>query len=222
MCFTRIYGFIFCDPKSINSSAIKNITRSGTTFTATRLNNGTFTFTQQDNNTTYANYKGATTAAAGTAGLVPAASTANRLKFLRGDGGWQVPTDTNTWRGIQNVLTSTSTTDSLSANMGKTLYDKLKDFMTTIYVANNKTSGSINAWGYITDYYSYTPPTGYTVTASIGTTMGYAEAVCTHSWYETDNKRMGATITNIKNSTLTFSASQPLTIQWAIIIKRAL
>ena len=94
MCFTRIYGFIFCDPKSINSSAIKNITRSGTTFTATRLNNGTFTFTQQDNNTTYANYKGATTAAAGTAGLVPAASTANRLKFLRGDGGWQVPTNT--------------------------------------------------------------------------------------------------------------------------------
>ncbi len=43
-----------------NPDAIKNITRSGTTFTATRANNTTFTFTQQD--TTYGN---ATTSAAG-------------------------------------------------------------------------------------------------------------------------------------------------------------
>ena len=35
------------------SDAIKNITRDGTTFTATRANNTTFTFNQQDNNTTY-------------------------------------------------------------------------------------------------------------------------------------------------------------------------
>ena len=34
--------------RGIDSSAIKNITRSGTTFTATRLDNTTFTFTQQD------------------------------------------------------------------------------------------------------------------------------------------------------------------------------
>ena len=77
-----------------NSNAIKSISRSGTTFTAIRLGGETFTFTQQDNNTTYANYKGATTAASGTAGLVPAATTANRLKFLRGDATWQVPTNT--------------------------------------------------------------------------------------------------------------------------------
>lgn len=32
---------------------IKSITRSGTTFTATRMDGSTFTFTQQDNNTTY-------------------------------------------------------------------------------------------------------------------------------------------------------------------------
>lgn len=35
------------------SKAIKNITRSGTTFTATALDGTTFKFTQQDNNTTY-------------------------------------------------------------------------------------------------------------------------------------------------------------------------
>lgn len=35
------------------SKAIKSITRSGTTFTATALDGTIFTFTQQDNNTTY-------------------------------------------------------------------------------------------------------------------------------------------------------------------------
>lgn len=34
-------------------NAIRNITRSGTTFTATKMDGTTFTFTQQDNNTTY-------------------------------------------------------------------------------------------------------------------------------------------------------------------------
>lgn len=38
--------------KALKTEAIKNITRSGTTFTATRCNGTTFTFTQQDNNTT--------------------------------------------------------------------------------------------------------------------------------------------------------------------------
>ena len=36
-----------------DASAIEDITRSGTTFTATRRDGTTFTFTQQDNNTTY-------------------------------------------------------------------------------------------------------------------------------------------------------------------------
>ncbi|WP_305138426.1 hypothetical protein [Dubosiella newyorkensis] len=35
-------------------------------------------------------------------------------------------TDTNTWRPVQNNLTSTSTTDSLSAAQGKALNDRLK------------------------------------------------------------------------------------------------
>ena len=40
-------------PVAMASAAISNITRSGTTFTATRADGTTFTFTQQDNNTTY-------------------------------------------------------------------------------------------------------------------------------------------------------------------------
>lgn len=49
------------------SKAIKSITRSGTTFTATALDGSTMTFTQQDNNTTYS------AATASSAGLMSAA-----------------------------------------------------------------------------------------------------------------------------------------------------
>lgn len=49
-------------PSYYDAKAIKSITRSGTTFTATHLDGTTSTFTQQDNNTIYTN---ATTSAAG-------------------------------------------------------------------------------------------------------------------------------------------------------------
>ena len=76
-------------------TAISNITRSGTTFTATRVNGSTFTFTQQDNNTWTA-MAGATTSTAGTAGYVPAPSAGAANRYLRSDGTWQVPPDNNT------------------------------------------------------------------------------------------------------------------------------
>ena len=66
---------------------------------------------------------GATSMAAGKAGLVPAPAAGEQDKYLRGDGTWQTPTSINTWRGIQNNLTSTSTQDSLSAYQGKVLKD---------------------------------------------------------------------------------------------------
>ena len=51
-----------------------------------------------DNNTTYSDMKGATSSAAGTHGLVPAPASGSQASFLRGDGKWAVPTDTNTWK----------------------------------------------------------------------------------------------------------------------------
>ena len=49
------------------------------------------------------NWSGATSSAAGTAGYMPGATSANRLKYLRGDGSWVAlapsisnGTDTNT------------------------------------------------------------------------------------------------------------------------------
>ena len=47
-----------------------------------------------DNNTTYSNMTAATASAAGKAGLVPAPAAGKQTSFLRGDGTWQVPTNT--------------------------------------------------------------------------------------------------------------------------------
>ena len=51
---------------------------------------------------TFANtYVGATSSANATAGLVPAATSAQRNYFLRGDGTWQTIVQENTWRPIK-------------------------------------------------------------------------------------------------------------------------
>lgn len=47
-----------------------------------------------DTNTTYGNMTGATTSAAGKAGLVPAPAAGAATRYLRSDGTWQVPPDT--------------------------------------------------------------------------------------------------------------------------------
>lgn len=49
-----------------------------------------------DNNTTYSNMGGASASAAGRAGLVPAPAAGAQGRYLRGDGTWQTPPDTNT------------------------------------------------------------------------------------------------------------------------------
>lgn len=51
---------------------------------------------RDDANTTYSNMSGATTSAAGVRGLVPAPAAGAANRYLRSDGTWQVPPDTNT------------------------------------------------------------------------------------------------------------------------------
>ena len=75
------------------------ITQNGTTkgtFTTNQSGNTTIALT--DNNTTYSDMTGATSSASGTHGLVPAPAFGSQAKFLRGDGTWATPTDTNTWK----------------------------------------------------------------------------------------------------------------------------
>ena len=50
----------------------------------------------QDTNTTYSAFNGATSSAAGGSGLVPAPSAGASNRYLRSDGTWAVPPDTNT------------------------------------------------------------------------------------------------------------------------------
>ena len=47
-----------------------------------------------DTNTTYSVFRGATSSAAGSSGLVPAPSTGYTSRYLRGDGTWQTPPNT--------------------------------------------------------------------------------------------------------------------------------
>ena len=53
-------------------------------------------------------------------------------------------TDTNTWRGIQNNLTSTSTTDSLSAYQGKVLNEAIENLKTTSVNGKQTVADAIN------------------------------------------------------------------------------
>ena len=72
-----------------------------------------------DTNTTYANLKGCTTAAAGTAGLAPAAAAGAINRYLRCDATWQVPPNTNTTYAFSNKgVTLAWNTQSTIATVG--------------------------------------------------------------------------------------------------------
>jgi hypothetical protein len=94
------------------SKAIKSITRNGLTFTATALDNSTFNFTQQDNNTTY---DVATTTANG---LLPKLG-GGTTNFLRADGTWVKPPNDNT---TYSNMTSASAGLAPAGGSGTTKY----------------------------------------------------------------------------------------------------
>ena len=79
--------------QQINTTYIKALSSSGTTITYTKGDNTIGTISTKD--TTYSNFVKSGSGAA--AGLVPAPSTtAGTTKYLREDGTWAVPPDTNT------------------------------------------------------------------------------------------------------------------------------
>ena len=92
----------------------------------------------------------------------------------------------NTWRGIQNVLTSTSTTDSLSAAQGKVLNDKIErctpkytNVGFTNITANTSWQTVLNNWtapanGWLCVYLSYNVANG-NPSAYIGTDGNQAQ-----------------------------------------------
>lgn len=108
--------------QNINTTYVKSVTASGRTVTVTKGNGTASTFTTQD--TTYGNMSGATTSAAGRAGLVPAPTQGASNRYLRSDGTWAVPPDTNTTyplasQSVNGLMSSADkrTLDGLSSDV---------------------------------------------------------------------------------------------------------
>jgi hypothetical protein len=121
--------------QNIASTYVKSVTASGRTVTVTKGNGTTSTFTTQD--TTYGNMSGATTSAAGKAGLVPAPATGANNRYLRSDGTWAVPPDNNT----TYPLASQSVNGLMSAADKKKLDDLSSDVAGSIPLATPSRDG---------------------------------------------------------------------------------
>lgn len=92
-----------------------NITlRAGTNVTINEPSAGVFQFISSD--TTYSVFTGATASVAGSSGLVPGPAAGDQLKFLRADGSWVVPTDTNTWQANTKTADGYVTAGGTNAN----------------------------------------------------------------------------------------------------------
>lgn len=106
--------------QNIASTYVKSVTASGRTVTVTKGNDTISTFTTQD--TTYGNMSGATTSAAGRAGLVPAPATGANNRYLRSDGAWAVPPDNNTTYSV-----ATQSVNGLMSSADKQKLDNLSN-----------------------------------------------------------------------------------------------
>lgn len=103
---------------------------------------------------TYGNMKGATSSAAGSAGLVPAPNIGEQLKFLRADGAWVIPTNTtysvgtSSYLGITKLYTKTgSATDGTMTQNAITtaLNGKSATGHTHNYAGSSSAGGNANA-----------------------------------------------------------------------------
>lgn len=102
---------------NVNSKGAKKIFYKGAAITAGIINAGDIVSFMYDGtqyqvvslgrDTTYSNMTAATASAAGKAGLVPAPAAGKQTSFLRGDGTWAVPSNTDT-----KVTQNNSTTNS--------------------------------------------------------------------------------------------------------------
>lgn len=102
----------------------------------------------------YVNMKGATSSAAGSAGLVPAPNMGDQLKFLRADGTWVVPTNTTysvgtaSYSGTTKLYTETGTaTDGTMTQDAITaaLNGKSATGHTHNYAGSSSAGGNANA-----------------------------------------------------------------------------
>ena len=98
----------------ISATYVASLSVSGKVITITYGDGTTKTISTQDTNTTYSAMTGATSSAAGKAGLVPAPASGKQNAFLRGDGTWATPTNTT-----YNVVTDSANGLMSSAMLAK-------------------------------------------------------------------------------------------------------
>lgn len=101
---TSLYTFNGSAAKTLDIVAGSNVT----------LTTAAGKLTIASTNTTYSAMTAATASAAGKAGLVPAPAAGKQASFLRGDGTWAVPTDTNTTYSAGTGISLSGTTFSNS------------------------------------------------------------------------------------------------------------
>ena len=102
--------------------------------------------------TTYSNMKGATASAAGKAGLVPAPAAGAQAKYLRGDGTWQVPTNTTYSTG---TVAYSGTTKLYTATGSKTDGTMTQNAITTALNAKAASSHTHSYIKYLLDGINY-------------------------------------------------------------------
>ena len=132
---------ISIDGTTINNSGVHTVT-AGTSANKININtNGNTNTITIDNVANAVSASKATSDSAGqqinTTYIKELSVSGKVITYTKGDGttGTITTQDTDTWRGIQNVLTSDSTTDSLSAAQGKALkglVDSKSDKATTL------------------------------------------------------------------------------------------
>lgn len=126
----RNIGLGNVDNTSDSNKSVKYAQSAGSADSATKVNGHTVNSDVPENakftdNDTWIALKGANTLSAGTAGYAPAPSAGESNRYLRSDGTWSVPPDTDTWRPVVDNLNSTDKDKSLSANQGKVLQDEI-------------------------------------------------------------------------------------------------
>ena len=149
---------------------IRGLSVNGRTVTYTRGDGTTGSITTQDSNTTYGNMTGATANAAGKAGLVPAPAAGTQgSKYLRADGTWQTPPDTNTTYG-----TASQSANGLMSAADKKKLDGISsganNFTYSLPTASATVLGGVKTGSNITNTSGVLSLTKANVTSALGYT----------------------------------------------------
>lgn len=132
-------------------------------------------------NTTYSTFKAATSSAAGGTGLVPAPAVGKQTSFLRGDGTWVVPTNTNTTytfaSGTGAFTVTPSGGSAQTVSIGKPATAGAADTATKLSTARTINGTSFNGSANIT-----TANWGTSRTLTIGNTGKSVNGSANVSW----------------------------------------